>query len=151
FEVPRSELGKDHLLVIEIAKTALGIGYGGQAVSNRVYRWERRGNRLFLRGVSYAAIADPSRPEYIAMKNANVDPIVAAFDIEAFGPDSSMVIDVSRTFVQPPTELGLGSRVPGNIDAQRSWLDRAVPFPENVNVYSTLTFSGGRGGGGGDE
>ena len=42
---------------MEIAKTVLGSGYGGQAVGNRVLRWERRDNRVFLRGVSYEAQA----------------------------------------------------------------------------------------------
>jgi hypothetical protein len=159
FEIPRSQLGKDQLLVTEIAQTALGIGYGGQAVSNRLYRWERRDNRVFLRSISYAARADSTQPEWIAVQAANVPPIVATFNIESFGPDSSMVIDVSRIFTNPPAELGLGTRVPGNIDAARSWIEKAVPFPDNVNVNATLTYvrpanqaaapaqGGGRGGG----
>jgi hypothetical protein len=62
FEVPRDQLNKDQLLVTEIAKTVLGSGYGGQAISNRVYRWERRDNRVYMRGVSYEAIADTTTP-----------------------------------------------------------------------------------------
>ena len=42
-------LGKHQLLVIEIAETALGIGYGGQAIGNAVYRWEKHGDRVMLR------------------------------------------------------------------------------------------------------
>jgi hypothetical protein len=149
FEIPRDQLNRDILLVKEIAQTALGIGYGGQAVGNSVFRFERRGNKLLLRGVSYEAVADPNTPEYLAVRNANVDPIIAALDVAAYGPDSTMVVDVTRTFTQPPTELGPGTRVPGNIDADRSWVERATPFPDNVNVYSTLTYSqnpnGGRG------
>jgi hypothetical protein len=157
FEIPRNQLDRDILLVKEIAQTTLGIGYGGQAVGNDVFRFERRGNRLLLRGVSYEAVADPSRPEYLAVKNANVDPIISALDIAAFGPDSAMVVDVTRLFTSPPTELGPGTRIPGNVDADRSWVERATPFVDNVNVYSTLTFAqtagrgaaapaGGRGG-----
>ncbi len=153
FEIPASQLDKDELLVTEIARTVLGSGYGGQAVSNRVYRWERRDNRVYLRSVSYEALVDTAVPEYRAVRDANVHPIVASFNVEAFGPDSSMVIDVSRLFTQPPTELGPGSRIPGNVDAARSWIESATPFPDNVNVYSTLTFAqqnaGGRGGAGG--
>ncbi|MGD8277890.1 MAG: DUF5117 domain-containing protein, partial [Gemmatimonadota bacterium] len=146
FEIPRAQLGKDLLLVKEIAKTVEGSGYGGQAVGNQVMRFERRGDRVLLRQVSYEIQADPSTPEYAAVAAANVPPIVAAFNVEAYGPDSTLVIDVTRTFTQPPTELGPGSRIPGNIDAARSFVDRAVPFPDNVNVYSTLTFAqSGRG------
>ncbi|MGH7128336.1 MAG: DUF5118 domain-containing protein [Planctomycetaceae bacterium] len=61
FEIPRTQLGKDMLLVTEIARTVLGSGYGGQAVSNGVYRWERRGDRVDLRSVSYEAMAGRGR------------------------------------------------------------------------------------------
>jgi hypothetical protein len=149
FEIPREQLNKDELLVTEIAKTMLGSGYGGQAVSNRVYRWERRDNRVVLRGVSYEAMADSSMPEYRAVQDANVHPIIAAFNVESYGPDSSMVIDVSRLFTQPPAELGPGARVPGTVDATRSWIESATPFVDNVNVYSTLTLASAGGGGGG--
>ena len=147
FEIPRAQLNKDELLVTEIAKTTLGVGYGGQAVSNRVYRWELRDNRVYLRNISYEAMADSTTPEYHAVENANVHAVIAAFNVEAYGPDSSVVIDVTRLFTQPPPELSAGSRIPGNVDATRSWIDRADPFPENVNVYSTLTYAeaGGRG------
>jgi hypothetical protein len=162
FEIPRDQLDKDQLLVTEIAQTTLGAGYGGQAVNNHVFRWQRRNNQVLLRGVSYDAQADPNTPEYKAVQAANVNPIIAAFNIDAFGPDSSMVIDVTRLFVgsppntQPVAELGPGSRIPGTVDPSRSFIENAVPFPDNVNVTGTLTINrtagaaggGGRGGAG---
>ena len=36
YEIPKSELGKEFLWVSQIAKTTLGVGYGGQAAGNRV-------------------------------------------------------------------------------------------------------------------
>ncbi|MCJ7628371.1 MAG: zinc-dependent metalloprotease, partial [Longimicrobiales bacterium] len=146
FEIPRNQFGKDQLLVTEIAKTVLGSGYGGQAVGNRVLQWELRDDRVYLRTVSYEAMADPETPEYQAVQAANVNPIVAGFDVEAYGPDSAVVIDVSRLFTQPPQEMGPGTRIPGNVDAARSWIDSATPFPDNVNVYATLTFAQQSGG-----
>jgi hypothetical protein len=141
FEIPRDQLGKDELLVTEIAKTVHGSGYGGQAVSNRVYRWQLRDDRMYLRTVSYEVMADSATPEYRAVQNANVSPIVAAFDVEAYGPDSSAVIDVTHLFTDPPAELGPGERIPGNVDPGRSWIERATPFPDNVNIFSTLTYA----------
>ena len=135
FEIPRNQFGKDQLLVTEIAKTVLGSGYGGQAVGNRVLQWELRDDRVYLRTVSYEAMADPETPEYQAVTAANVNPIVAAFNVEAYGADSAVVIDVSSLFTQPPQEMGPGTRIPGNVDAGRSWIDSATPFPDNVNVY----------------
>ncbi len=149
FEIPRDQLGKDELLVTEIAKTVHGSGYGGQAVSNRVYRWQLRDNRMYLRTVSYEVMADSATPEYRAVQAANVSPIVAAFDVEAYGPDSSAVIDVTHLFTDPPAELGPGERIPGNVDSDRSWIERATPFPDNVNVFSTLTYAQHVGSGSG--
>jgi hypothetical protein len=141
FEIPRSELDKDQLLVIEIAKTVLGAGYGGQSVTNGVYRWQLRDDRVYLRAVSYEAMADSTTPEYRAVEAANTPPIVADFDVEAYGADSAVVVDVTQLFTEPPVELGPGRRIPGNVDADRSWIERATPFPDNVNVYATLTYA----------
>ncbi|GMV04529.1 MAG: glutaminyl-tRNA synthetase [Gemmatimonadota bacterium] len=141
FEIPREQMGKDQLLVTEIAQTVLGSGYGGQAAGNRVMRWELRDHRVLLRTVSYEAVADPDVPEYAAVQAANVSPIIAALNVEAYGPDSAAVVDVTRLFTQPPAEMGPGTRIPGNVDAARSWVESATPFPDNLNVYSTLTFA----------
>jgi hypothetical protein len=156
FEVPRKELGKDILLVSEIAKTTLGVGYGGQALNNRVLRWEKRDNRLLLRGMSYEIMAsDTTNPVVGAVNAANVQPIIAVFNVEAYGPDSSMVVDVTRMFTQVPLELSPAQRISprAQLDANRSFIERAVSFPDNVNVETTLTFNNppaqqGQGGGG---
>jgi hypothetical protein len=155
FEIPRREMNKDILLVSEIARTTLGAGYGGQAVGNRVLRWERRDNRLLLRGRAYSVIAsDTTNPVRVAVEAANVDPIIQVFNIESYGPDSAAVIDVSRLFVNVPTELSPSSALGGGqLDANRSFIERMVSFPDNVNVETMLTFSagGGRGGAAGGE
>ena len=150
FEIPRAQLGKDLLLVMEIKRTVLGTGYGGQSLGNRVLRWERRENRVYLQSVSYDAIAQPGTPEFRATADANVNPIIAAFNVEAYGPDSAVVLDIGRLFTAPPTEVGVQGRIPGTIDATRSWIEKIVPFPDNVNAEATLTFAqqvaaGGRG------
>ena len=59
YEIPKSELDKECLWVSQIARTTLGVGYGGQAAGNRVVRWERKGNRILLRNILYDVIADP--------------------------------------------------------------------------------------------
>jgi hypothetical protein len=162
FEIPRRELNKDILLVQEIAQTTLGAGYGGQAAGNRVLRFERRDNRVLLRGVSYEVVSsDTTAPIAGAVSASNVHPILAIFNVESYGPDSAAVIDVSRIFTQPPAEFSPGQRIGAGytIDATRSWIERTAAFPDNVNVYSTMTLqnanagrggaapAGGRGGG----
>jgi hypothetical protein len=151
FEIPRRELGRDILLVQEIAQNALGAGTGGTANGNRVLRFERRGNRILIRGISYEMIAsDSTAPIAVGVANSNVPAIIAAFPIDAYGPDSAPVIDVTRFFSQPPGELSPTPRIAPTytIDPARSWIERVATFPENVNVHSTLTLAGtgGRGG-----
>ncbi|HEU4629653.1 MAG TPA: zinc-dependent metalloprotease [Gemmatimonadaceae bacterium] len=154
FEIPDSALGHDMLLVTQIAKTTLGVGYGGQAVDNRVVRWERRGNRVLLRSVSYNIVADTGAPVYQAVSAANYSPIMAAFNVEAYGPDSAAVIDVSRLFTNPPSEFSPTDRIRGQVDASRSFVERVASFPTNVETEATVTINvprpqGQNGGGGG--
>ena len=51
YEIPANQLTKEFLWVTQIARTTIGAGQGGQAVGSRVVKWERRGNRVLLRGV----------------------------------------------------------------------------------------------------
>jgi hypothetical protein len=149
FEIPRDQLNKDILLVQEIAQTAPGAGYDGQAAGNRVLQFERRDNRVLLRGISTETIAsDTLAPVAGAVAASNVHPIIAVFNVEAYGPDSAPVIDVTRLFTQPPAELSPAARIGAGyqIDAARSWVERYASFPDNVNVYSTLTLASGGSG-----
>jgi hypothetical protein len=149
FEIPRREMNKDLLLVQEIAQTTLGAGYGGQAAGNRMLRFERKDNRVLLRGISNEVMAsDTTSPVAGAVAASNVHPIIAVFNVETYGPDSAAVVDVSRLFTQPPPELSPVQRIAAGytVDAARSWIERTASFPDNVNVYSTLTLAQGTGG-----
>src|SRR5687767_7470013 len=98
YEIPKSELNKEFLWVSQIARTTLGVGYGGQAAGNRVVKWERKGNRLLLRNIAYDVVADPKLAIARAVQAANNDTIIMAFNIEAIDKEDSAVIDVSRLF-----------------------------------------------------
>lgn len=144
YEIPPKELGKEFLWVSQIARTTLGAGQGGQAVGSRVVRWERRGNRVLLRSVAYDIVADPSQPIAQAVEAANHAPILAAFTIEAFGPDDAPVIDVTRLFTTEIPEFSGRARVRSrSFDASRSFVERAVSFPDNIEVEATHTYSSG--------
>ena len=60
YEIPKAMLGKEFLWVSQIQKNTIGAGYGGSALGNRVVKWERQGNRVFLRNVNYEIVADPA-------------------------------------------------------------------------------------------
>jgi len=154
YEIPKDRLGREFLWVSQIARTTLGAGYGGQAAGNRVVRWERRGDRIFLRAVSYDVVAESSAPIARAVEASNYSPIVMAFNIEALGKDDAVVIDVTRLFTTDVPEFSGRTRVGARaFDASRSFVERTVSFPENVEIEATHTYNnppeqaaaGGRG------
>ncbi|HEY5445254.1 MAG TPA: DUF5117 domain-containing protein, partial [Pyrinomonadaceae bacterium] len=142
YEIPKSELNKEFLWVSQIARTTLGVGYGGQAAGNRVVKWERRGNRIFLRNVSYDVVADSRLPVSRAVQAANNDTIIMAFNIEAFGKDESAVIDVTRLFTTEVTELSARTRLRARgFDPTRSFIDKTKSFPTNIEVEVSQTYT----------
>lgn len=142
YEIPKAQLDKEFLWVSQIARTTLGVGQGGQAAGNRVVRWERRNNRVFLRNVSYDIVADRAQPIAQAVQAANNDTILMAFNIEALGKDDAPVIEVTRLFATEVPEFTGRTRVRANtFDAARSFVERAVSFPENIEVEATHTYS----------
>ncbi|HEY0765690.1 MAG TPA: zinc-dependent metalloprotease [Pyrinomonadaceae bacterium] len=155
YEIPKNELGKEFLWVSQIAKTTLGVGYGGQAAGNRVVKWERKGNRILLRNVSYDVVADSKLPVSRAVQASNNDTIIMAFNIEAIGKDDSAVIDVSRLFTTEVTEFSARTRLRARgFDATRSFIEKTKSFPGNIEVEVSQTYTsppdttpGGGGGG----
>jgi hypothetical protein len=144
YEIPAAQLNKEFLWVSQIARTTVGAGQGGQAVGSRVVRWERHNNRVFLRSVSYDIVADRNMPIAQAVAAANNDTILMAFNVEALGKDEAPVIDVTRLFTTEVPEFSGRSRVRSRaFDASRSFVERAVSFPENIEVEATHTFSTG--------
>ena len=142
YEIPKDKLGKDFLWVSQIARTTLGAGYGGQAAGNRVVKWERRGDRILLRSVSYEVVAASDSPISRAVQAANHDAILMAFNVEAVGPNETAVIDVTRLFTSDVPEFSARTRVGARtFDPARSFVDRAVSFPENVEVEATQTYN----------
>ena len=142
YEIPAAALGREFLWVTQIAKTTLGAGYGGQAAGNTVVKWERHGNRVLLRRVSYEVVANPSEPIAKAVEAANFNPIVMAFNVEAFGPGDAPVIDVTRLFTTEVPELSVRTRIRARgFDAARAFVERAVSFPTNIEVEAIHTYT----------
>jgi hypothetical protein len=142
YEIPSSALGREFLWVSQIARTTLGVGYGGQSAGNRVVKWERRGDRVLLRSILYDIVADRSTPISKAVDAANYDAIIMAFNIEAIGKDDAPVIDVTRLFTTDVPEFSGRTRVRARaFDAQRSFVERAVSFPQNIEVEAIHTYN----------
>lgn len=142
FEIPARELNRDMLLVGRYARASVVDAsnpfgaYGGDEFGERTLRWERVGNRVILRSPSFAIMADTALPIYKAVAAGNYAPIIAVFDVAAYGPDSAAVIDVTRLYTGNTPEF---SAIHGSVDERRSFIENAVAFPDNVEVEATQT------------
>ena len=138
FEIPRREFNRDMLLVGRFARASGGSTFGGDEFTERVLRWERQGNRILLRSITFEITADSTLPVYHAVSQASYPPIVAVFRVEAYGPDSSAVIDVTSLYTTNVPEF---TAARGSFDDKRSFIERVNAFPENVEVEATQTFT----------
>jgi hypothetical protein len=97
FEIPRAELDRDQMVLIRTAAGGETAGFFGRGPT-RFVRWERSGNRILLREQSYEMTAEPGAAIERAVSALRTGPIVAAFAVESWGPDSTAVIDATRLF-----------------------------------------------------
>ena len=140
FELPPAVMNRDILVVPRVAKAPAGGPYGGQQVGQTmVIRWERRDNRVLLRHIRYDIVADSTNEMARAVAASTFASVIASFNVDAYGPDSAAVIDVTRLFTAPPSELGPGATLRGIPDANRSLIERVAAYPENVEVEALLT------------
>ncbi len=150
FEIPRAELGKDYVIVSTLAGTPDEIGIRGTQGGNNLVRFERRDNRIFVREADYRdVIADTAASQRLAAELIGVTKILAALNIEAYGPDSSAVVEVTRMFTGGvPEYTALGRRA--TVDAARSYVERFAAYSRNVNITAVQSFTpqGGAPGGG---
>ena len=153
FEVPDSLVRRDFLFVTRVAGVPAnfpGFTPAGASIEERLVRWERQGDRLIMRGVPTAAYSDDSLPIALSVASNNVGPILAAFPILAFTPDSaSVVVDVTDFFAgDTPGIGGLTSAQRRQyqvrrLDPSRSFVNTVHSYPLNVEVRHTQTFEAG--------
>ncbi len=142
FEIPRSVLGADLLVEGRYARSAPQPGdfdgYGGDEFGTRVVRWEQDGKRIVLRSPNLHITADSELPVAEAVRSSDYPPVIAVFNIEAFGPDSAPVIDVTPLYTTAVAEF---VALRGPLDDKRSYIEHVAAFPDNVEVEATQTAS----------
>jgi hypothetical protein len=151
FEIDHAVLGRDFLLVSRLSGAPAGGGgfqTAGSSVSERMVRWERRDNTIYLKSISVDSYADESQPIAKSVAQNNFAPILAAFPVAAFGKDNqSSVIDVTDFFAgDTPALSGLSTatrRTYGvqRFDQPRSFISDIRSFPTNVEVRHVQTFA----------
>jgi hypothetical protein len=148
YEIPSSVLNQDMLWYTEAAKTPPNIGYGAQPVGDRIVRWERRGNNILLRDISYDKRAKESGAMQRAVELSSLAPIIMRFSILTEGKDKSAVIDVTPLLISDVPEFSarevlkvLKINTPATLDLKRCFVEEVKSFPTNVDVRSIITYS----------
>ena len=174
FEIPDSLLNREILVVNRISKAAAGMrsgffGYAGDQIGQNVVKFEKGpNNKIFLRTISYAEYAkDSTSPMFWAVTNSNIQPIAAAFDVKAYGKDSSgssssasSVIEVTDYVNSDNDVLFFNSNLKsavriGGLQSDKSYIVGIRSFPINVEITTVKTYArtpvtpGGLGGAGG--
>lgn len=158
FEIPVDILEREVLVVSRIAGTVKGLNFGGAGMKSRpqqVIRWQKVGDQILLRSVSYSSVASYEEPIYKSVKSNNTEPIIMVFDIKAIKKDTSKteqgyVIDVKPLFTTDVDMIGALSagqkRSFGitRLDSKRSMISSMRAFPENVEIRHILTYDGSK-------
>ena len=155
FDIPDNLLGRELLAVTRFVKVPGGARkYGGEEVNEQSILFEKGPNqRIFMRVVSLISKADSTQTIATAVKNSYLDPIVAAFDIKAFGKDSnSSIIDVTDFFKGDNQAVSLSSAEKRSfnlsaIASDRSYIQSIKSYPKNIEIRTVKTFSASAGGG----
>tara|TARA_R110002049_G_scaffold25194_3_gene88565 strand:+ start:4248 stop:6689 length:2442 start_codon:yes stop_codon:yes gene_type:complete len=151
YEIPKSFLGKEMLLVTRIKEIPANLGGGyvnaGSKINTQVVVWEHYKNKVLLKVKSYNAIANDDLPIYKSVKANNLEPIIYAFDVKSQNTDSTAVlIDVTKFFstdVKAITGLPAGFRKTYKVrrlDPSRSFIGSIKSYPKNIEVIQDFTF-----------
>lgn len=147
YEIPDSLLGRDMLMVVRIAKTADGIGYGGENTNNLMVRWEKNNDDILLKVVSVNNYAADSLPIAMAVKNSNLEPILQKFAIKSRATDSTgTVIEATDLFNKDNQALGLQRNrrtqyKVSRLDTDRSYIVHINSYPINIENRYVLTYA----------
>ena len=146
FEIPADMLNRDMLLNTEFAALSTGSDFvaPGSVVDNRVVRWVRRGNKLYLENVRYEMWAQNMSSLQRGVESASLRTVIKAFEIIMEGPDRAPVIDITGLFVsEVPDGFALEFMQyfrMNAIDPKRSFIESVKAFPQNVDVRFQQTW-----------
>jgi hypothetical protein len=156
FEIPDNLLGRELIAVTRFTKVASGASkYGGEVANEQTLQFEKGpGQRIFMRVVTLISTADSTQTIAKAVKNSNLDPIVAAFDIKAYGNDStSSIIEVTDFFKGDNQAVSLSSSAKrtfslSGLASDRSYIESIKTYPTNIEIKTVKTYSASAGGAG---
>ncbi|TKC03904.1 zinc-dependent metalloprotease [Pedobacter frigoris] len=157
FEIPDSLLGREILTVNRISKAAAGnrasmMGYGGDHIGDNVISFEKGpANKIFLKAISFSerSVDSTDQGMYKSLKNSNIQPLVASFEVKAYQDSASKVkcsvIDVTDYmngdndifFFEAGAKRALSI---GGIMADRSYVKEIKAYPLNIEIRTLKTY-----------
>lgn len=156
FEIPDSLFERDILVVGRIAKAAadnriprMMLGYAGDLINQNVIRFEKNNNKIFIRTISFTERAADSTGMYKSVKNSNIQPITAAFDIKTYRQTDKAkypLIDLTDFLNGDNNVFFFDSRYKkmlgvGSLISDRSYIDTLKAFPMNVEIKTVKTYT----------
>jgi hypothetical protein len=153
-ELPDSLLGRDILIVNRIAKAAASgnkgqFGFAGDEIGEKVVAFSKGpNNKVFIKGISYYYRSSDSTENgmFRSVLNSNLQPIIAAFDIKAYSPDSSAVVIEVTDYLNGDNDLlffdsPIKSKYTiGAYQADKSYIETVQSFPLNVEIRTIKTY-----------
>lgn len=150
YEIPDSLLGRDFLMVSRVAAVPsnfFGFTSSGSKTAEQVIAFEKVNGKINIRQRSYNSVAADSLPISRSVRANNFEPIIAAFDIKAIGPDSTTtVIEINSLFESDVAAIsGMTGRFRSmyqvrRLDNSRSYIDTVRTFPMNVEARHVMTY-----------
>lgn len=153
FEIPDSIMGRDIIVVNRISRSGVDLrsgfsGYAGDQINENVIRYEKGpNNKVFMKRISFSERSkDSTQAMYTTVMKSNIQPIAAAFDVVAFGPDKeSFIIDMT-SFINEDNDIFFFSprykqvlRL-GSIKKEMSYIDTVKTFPTNTEIKTVKTY-----------
>lgn len=147
YEIPDSLFNREMLVVTRYSKTPTVDGtYGGEELSEQIWKWQKRDKQVLIRIPSYRNIAAENSDMLQSVKNSNLEAVLSSFEIKAINKDSnSVVIDVTDLYSKDVQSIGLPQQVRTQykittLDESRTYIDTIKSFPINVEVRSLKTY-----------
>ena len=152
FEIPDSIFGRDILVSTRYVRTPAGGNYGGEQVNLQTIEWQKGPNHTVLLRVKTIinVASDSSQPIAQAVRNSNLNPIAAAFDVAAFGKSAdstsgTVVIDVTDYFKGDNQPISLTPAIKrryqlATLSQERSYIESIHTYPINTEIRTVKTF-----------
>ncbi len=156
FEIPDSLMNREILVVNRISKAPAGsragfLGYAGDEIGENVIQFEKGpNNKVFLRTISYRESGRDSAGMFQSVRNSNLQPINASFNVAAYHNDSltnakSTVIELTDYISGDNDVLFFDSRTKRSLGLSQflrdnSYIIDVKSFSNNVEIQTVKTF-----------